>query len=544
MMNTSEPIYKGLPASLIVDAVAKGKESKFLESNVTQEFKKSMRGIPKEISETHMEAEIQAAESLSRKYCGVEKHDFCDAVRIKLGLRLHTCKEQECNERETKRLVSKIEDILGSAKRLAAAITCAMLIFNVASPAAAELNKVLTDTEHVVVQTGTGISAGGGTINSDKDIIDQEGKDILDNHGVFANEINDIRKSRVQEMKADAKEKMVKVFAEANNRLSQKTLNEYAGYMIEASEKYKISPFRLGGITIKESTLKKNARSSANALGLTQVMPSVHIEMLKKKFPNLIRKSTDLFNPKASIYAGALIYKMYEDAVGEKYVLHRYNGVKKKYWNNPRFSYKSKIERWEDRIEAAKLDDGGKFDWTAFNAVFDEAPQYTENEINKARYITGVEQIAGITETEKAYIAQALNVKDTYYSDTDKQKAEKIIASDLFMRTESSPLAMLYAKLSADTIHNAPQSLLSKMKLSFAFAEAKETGKDKNIFAAMKNEVNSVMSERSLEPGVYLAEQQEDPRETDERIGYGFKILIREEDIYGEHYDDSEPLLG
>ena len=535
-----EPLYRGLPAALIVGAAVKGEEKKFLDSGVTDEFRKSMRGIPDHISKTHMEAEVLAAEALSERYCGTAKVEFCNAVRLKLGL-----KKEEALQ-ESKQIAGKIETMLGSFKRLAAAVVCASLIFNAAGPAAAELNNVLDNKFGTPsVTLGTGISAGGGSINSEKDIVNQEGKAALESHGGYSAEIAGIRESRIEQMKSDAKGKMVKVFAEANNRLPQKTLEEYAGYMIDASEKYKISPFRLGGITIKESTLKKNARSSANALGLTQVMPSVHIDMLKKRFPNMIRKSTDLFNPKASIYAGALIYKMYEDAVGEKYVLHRYNGVKKKYWNKPGFSYKSKIEKWEDRMIAAESDK--EFDWAAFNSVFDDdSPKYTDKQINRARYIAGVEQITGVSESEKRYIANALGVKPEY-TDKDKAMAEKIVKTDLFMTSESSPLAMLYAKLPAESLRKAPPRLLNKLKLSLSFAWAREDGEDKKLFASMKDEVDGVIAAKGIDSGVYFAEQTPDKHETtDVRTGYGFKILLREEDIYGEPYPEleGEPSLG
>lgn len=538
--NFEEPIYKGLPAALIVDAVVKGEEDKFLDSGVTDEFRKSMRGIPKHISKTHMEAEVQAAEALSERYCGSAKVEFCDAVRLKLGLRKEEARP------EAAKLAGKIESMLGSFRRLAAAVVCASLIFNAAGPAAAELNKVLDNKFGTqTVTMGVGISAGGGSINSNKDIVDQEGEAALESHGGYSAEIAGIRESRIDKMKSDAKDKMVKVFAQANNRLPQKTLEEYAGYMLDAGEKYKISPFRLGGITIKESTLNKNARSSANALGLTQVMPSVHIEMLKKKFPNMIRKSTDLFNPKASIYAGALIYKMYENAVGEKYVLHHYNGVEKKYWDKPGFSYKSKIEKWENKMIAAEP--GKSFDRDAFNAVFDdETHKYSEEQVDRARYIAGVEQITGISDSEKRYIAKALGVSPDY-TDKDKIMAEKIIKTDLFMTSEFSPLAMLYAKLPAESLRRASPRLLNKLKLSLSFAWASEDGKDRELFASMKNEINGVIASKGIDSGVYLAEQKPVEHETaDERTGYGFKILLREEDIYGEPYPEpeEEPVLG
>ena len=88
---------------------------------------------------------------------------------------------------------------------------------------------------------------------------------------------------------------------------------------------------------------------------------------------------------------------------------------------------------------------------------------------------------------------------------------------------------------------------LNKLKLSLSFAWAREDGDDKKLFASMKDEVDGVIAAKGIDGGVYFAEQTPDKHETtDVRTGYGFKILLREEDIYGEPYPEleGEPSLG
>jgi soluble lytic murein transglycosylase-like protein len=119
--------------------------------------------------------------------------------------------------------------------------------------------------------------------------------------------------------------KIAKIIKNKSN-LSIDTSYQYAGYIIESSQKYKLDPFLILSIIHIESNFNTKA-INAGAVGLMQVMYAVH----KKPIDSL-------FDPKYNINIGSKILKdCYNRGGNTKLALALYNG------SYPNTTYSTKV---------------------------------------------------------------------------------------------------------------------------------------------------------------------------------------------------------
>lgn len=85
----------------------------------------------------------------------------------------------------------------------------------------------------------------------------------------------------------------------------------------DVGTRYHIDPIMLLAITDVESSFNPNARSSAGAIGLTQIMPNVHV----KKISQMRNAGRNILEPGTSLELGAQVYSEYR-------TLHRGNEVR------------------------------------------------------------------------------------------------------------------------------------------------------------------------------------------------------------------------
>lgn len=88
---------------------------------------------------------------------------------------------------------------------------------------------------------------------------------------------------------------------------------EYLPYVLETAQKYDMDPFLIMGLCMQESGWNPSAVSSANARGLTQIVPSTATGIAKM----IGKPNYDLFNPADSIDMGSAYLKS---------LIDRYNG--------------------------------------------------------------------------------------------------------------------------------------------------------------------------------------------------------------------------
>lgn len=98
-------------------------------------------------------------------------------------------------------------------------------------------------------------------------------------------------------------------FLRANHKLRKEEAWEYASYVIESSKLFGLDPFLIASLIIKESTVKRNARSKY-AYGLMQINWKVHKKGLRSAF-NQIKSLKDLMEPRNNIMAGTYIFSWY-----------------------------------------------------------------------------------------------------------------------------------------------------------------------------------------------------------------------------------------
>jgi hypothetical protein len=89
----------------------------------------------------------------------------------------------------------------------------------------------------------------------------------------------------------------------------QETAQNYAEWVVKASEKRRIDPFILAGLIETESSWDTHAVSSVGARGLGQVMP-LHMPWIQKKYPK-VKNTNDLFIPEIGINVSADILQLY-----------------------------------------------------------------------------------------------------------------------------------------------------------------------------------------------------------------------------------------
>ncbi len=96
-----------------------------------------------------------------------------------------------------------------------------------------------------------------------------------------------------------------RLFMKKNHRLTQKTADSYAQYIINASSKFKVNPYLIAALIINESTVNAKAVSKGGDYGLMQVRYKVHSKTLKQKYG--VKSARGLFDPRINILYGTEI---------------------------------------------------------------------------------------------------------------------------------------------------------------------------------------------------------------------------------------------
>jgi soluble lytic murein transglycosylase-like protein len=93
-------------------------------------------------------------------------------------------------------------------------------------------------------------------------------------------------------------------FRRVNPRLSAANASRYAGMIEKYAAHYKLDPFLVAAILVKESTVKPNAVSKGN-YGLMQINWKANGPWIRKTFP--VRNTKQLLEPENNIRIGAHI---------------------------------------------------------------------------------------------------------------------------------------------------------------------------------------------------------------------------------------------
>ena len=97
---------------------------------------------------------------------------------------------------------------------------------------------------------------------------------------------------------------IVNYFKRKNSKIPSQTLTQYAQLIDAVSAKYKLDPFLIAAIMVKESTMREKAVSKGN-YGLMQINWNANKSWITKTFP--IRSKQDLLVPTNNVKIGAHI---------------------------------------------------------------------------------------------------------------------------------------------------------------------------------------------------------------------------------------------
>jgi soluble lytic murein transglycosylase-like protein len=125
------------------------------------------------------------------------------------------------------------------------------------------------------------------------------------------------------------------------------TANEFASWILEASERQGLEPELLASLVHTESTFRKDARSAVGAVGPAQVRPN---------FWSAFCGSSNLRDPAENIYCGAQVLSYLKEQCGdERCALQAYNvGMYSDRYQAAR-RYVAKIDRARDRLARQPL---------------------------------------------------------------------------------------------------------------------------------------------------------------------------------------------
>lgn len=129
----------------------------------------------------------------------------------------------------------------------------------------------------------------------------------------------------IEHRKSDLQSKIEKYIQQVNKKLPPSEVERYAVYIVKHSRENNIDPFLFAGLARVESRFDRYAVSKVGALGITQIMPEHHPEVIASLVDRF--GYCDLFNPEHSIAGGAMILRGYKNIHGSMdKALLRYNG--------------------------------------------------------------------------------------------------------------------------------------------------------------------------------------------------------------------------
>jgi soluble lytic murein transglycosylase-like protein len=125
------------------------------------------------------------------------------------------------------------------------------------------------------------------------------------------------------------------------------TANEFAIWILEASERQQLEPELLASLVHTESTFRKHARSSKGAVGPAQVKPNHWASFCG---------NANLHDPAENIYCGAQVLSYLREQCGDdQCALHAYNVGQYSERVQAGRRYVAKIDRARDRLRKQTL---------------------------------------------------------------------------------------------------------------------------------------------------------------------------------------------
>ena len=126
------------------------------------------------------------------------------------------------------------------------------------------------------------------------------------------------------------------------------TAREFAGWILEASERQGLEPELLASLVVTESSFRKDARSHIGAIGPTQIRP---------EFWSSFCGSSNLDDPEENIYCGAQVLAHLLERCGEDTTcaLQAYNIGMHSNEVQAGLRYVSKIDRYRDDLRKLPL---------------------------------------------------------------------------------------------------------------------------------------------------------------------------------------------
>lgn len=116
----------------------------------------------------------------------------------------------------------------------------------------------------------------------------------------------DAAKSKEKQRSAQLKT-IAAIFQKSNRKLSAAQAADYAGFVIQASEKFGQNPLVIASVIINESTVRHDAVSKGGDYGLMQVRWRVHQKKITSRYPN-IKTAKDILNPEFNVLIGTEIF--------------------------------------------------------------------------------------------------------------------------------------------------------------------------------------------------------------------------------------------
>lgn len=112
----------------------------------------------------------------------------------------------------------------------------------------------------------------------------------------------------------------------SNPRLPTSVAGDYAKHVVSAADFFKIDPFLIAAVMIKESTANYMSASSSSC-GLMQIHWDVHKNWLMARFG--FKDKREIYDPKINIYAGSMLLSGYLKKEGSvEGALARYLGAR------------------------------------------------------------------------------------------------------------------------------------------------------------------------------------------------------------------------
>ena len=108
----------------------------------------------------------------------------------------------------------------------------------------------------------------------------------------------------------DKTQLIVELFSHYNKSLSQQQAGELANLVLQAGAQFKVDPFIIASIIVRESGARPWVISKGGDYGLMQVRWRVRQNWIRQKYPQ-VKDTSDLLKPEVNIFIGAEIFAGY-----------------------------------------------------------------------------------------------------------------------------------------------------------------------------------------------------------------------------------------